>query len=80
MTADPMRSLSILIELGIPRVLTSGQERSVLEGIDLIKDLVAISAGRIIVMAGGGTYFITLIEPFLPILGFVFRNLDEDVP
>jgi copper homeostasis protein len=51
---DPFEALDTLIALGIERVLTSGQEPSVLEGLDLIVALVKRAAGRIIVMPGGG--------------------------
>lgn len=54
MTSDPYQALDDLIELGVERVLTSGQERSVLEGLDLIADLVRVAGDRII-MPGGGT-------------------------
>ena len=54
-TRDPYQALEDLIELGVDRVLTSGQEISVLEGLDLIADLVCKAAGRIIIMPGGGT-------------------------
>ena len=54
MTRDPFGALDVLIELGIDRVLTSGQEPTVLEGIDLIAALMQRAAGRIIVMPGGG--------------------------
>lgn len=54
MTRDPFEAFDTLIALGVDRVLTSGQEPSVLEGIDLIAALVERAAGRIIVMPGGG--------------------------
>jgi copper homeostasis protein len=54
MTRDPFEALDTLIALGVDRVLTSGQEPTVLEGIDLIAALVERAAGRIIVMPGGG--------------------------
>jgi copper homeostasis protein len=54
MVADPYVGLDTLIELGIERVLTSGQERSVMEGIDLIAELVERAENRIVVMPGGG--------------------------
>lgn len=53
-TRDPFEALDTLIGLGIDRVLTSGQEPTVLEGLDLIAELVRRAAGRIIVMPGGG--------------------------
>jgi copper homeostasis protein len=51
---DPYEALEALIALGIDRVLTSGQEPSVLEGLDLIVDLVRVAGERIVVMPGGG--------------------------
>ena len=54
MTRDPIAALDALIALGVDRVLTSGQEPSVLEGLDLIAQLVGRARGRIIVMPGGG--------------------------
>lgn len=51
---DPFEALDTLIELGVDRVLTSGQEPSVLEGLDLITALVTRAAGRLVVMPGGG--------------------------
>jgi copper homeostasis protein len=38
----------------VNRVLTSGQEASVVEGLDLIAELVVRARGRILVMPGGG--------------------------
>ncbi|MFG2007038.1 copper homeostasis protein CutC [Spirillospora sp. NPDC048911] len=54
MTADPFAALETLIDLGIDRVLTSGQEVSVLEGAPLIAELVERAGDRIVVMPGGG--------------------------
>ena len=54
MTRDPFEALDTLIALGVDRVLTSGQEPTVLEGSDLIAELIERAAGRIIVMPGGG--------------------------
>ncbi|HAM73127.1 MAG TPA: copper homeostasis protein CutC [Verrucomicrobiales bacterium] len=51
---DPMEALEALVSLGVERVLSSGQERTVLEGIDLIAELVRAARGRISVMPGGG--------------------------
>ena len=52
MTRDPYKSLEELIELGVDRVLTSGQEATVPEGADLLEELVQIAGDRIIVMPG----------------------------
>lgn len=54
MTRDPFEAFDTLVSLGVDRVLTSGQEPTVLEGIDLIAALVERAAGRIVVMPGGG--------------------------
>lgn len=54
MCRDPFEGLNILIDLGVDRLLTSGQEESVIEGIDLIKDLQERAQGKIIIMPGGG--------------------------
>ena len=54
MTRDPFEALETLINLGINRVLTSGQEMTVVEGLDLITELVKKAGDRIIVMPGGG--------------------------
>jgi len=51
---DPVEALQTLIGLGVDRVLTSGQEPSVLEGAPLIRRLIELAAGRLIVMPGGG--------------------------
>lgn len=56
MTSDPYQALEDLISLGIDRVLTSGQEDAVLEGLDLITALVRQAGDRIIVMPGGGLH------------------------
>ena len=54
MTPDPFEALETLVGLGIERVLTSGQEATVLEGLPLIAELVRRAGKRIIVMPGGG--------------------------
>ena len=54
MTPDPFEALETLIELGVDRVLTSGQEASVLEGLPLIVELIERAGDRIVIMPGGG--------------------------
>ena len=54
MTRDPFESLETLIELGIDRILTSGQEASVIEGLDLVAELIRRAGDRIVVMPGCG--------------------------
>jgi copper homeostasis protein len=50
MTCDPFAALETLIGLGVDRILTSGQEATTLEGLDLIADLVRAAADRVIIM------------------------------
>ena len=54
MTRDPFQSLDSLIDLGVERILTSGQESNAFEGVDLIKELVHRAKGKIIIMPGAG--------------------------
>ncbi len=54
MCRDPEKALEDLIGLGVERVLTSGQEASCVEGLELIAALQKQAARRIIVMPGGG--------------------------
>jgi copper homeostasis protein len=54
MARDPFEALETLIRLGIDRILTSGQEASALEGLDLLAELVRAAGNRVIIMPGGG--------------------------
>jgi copper homeostasis protein len=54
MTDEPFRALEALVGLGVDRLLTSGQEASVIEGLPLIIELIERAGNRIIVMPGGG--------------------------
>ena len=54
MTADPFEALETLVSLGVKRILTSGQEATVLEGLPLIRDLIRVAGDRVIIMPGGG--------------------------
>lgn len=51
---EPFRALDTLIELGVDRLLTSGQEETVLEGAEMIAQLVQRAGDRLIIMPGGG--------------------------
>ena len=51
---SPFTALEELIEMGFERVLTSGGAATALEGIGVIKSLVAASNGRIQILAGAG--------------------------
>ena len=54
---NPKKALEQLINLGVERVLTSGQEISVEKGLALLKALNKISDNRIIILAGGGVNY-----------------------
>jgi copper homeostasis protein len=51
---DPDEALDVLMALGVERVLTSGQAATAEAGIPLIRAMVQQSAGRIVILAGGG--------------------------
>ncbi len=51
---EPRQALETLIDLGVERVLTSGQQPTAPQGLELIAELVTSAAGRIIVMPGVG--------------------------
>jgi copper homeostasis protein len=54
MARDPHEALESLMELGVTRILTSGQQPSVMEGLDLIREMIVRAEGRLVVMPGGG--------------------------
>ncbi|NLF27156.1 MAG: copper homeostasis protein CutC [Clostridiales bacterium] len=56
---DAFEALDTLIDLGVKRVLTSGQRPTVFEGADVIRRMIAHAAGRIEILPGGG---ITLLD------------------
>jgi copper homeostasis protein len=53
-TPDPFVALEELIDLGVRRVLTSGQQETAYNGIPLIADLIRRAAGRIEILPAGG--------------------------
>jgi copper homeostasis protein len=53
-TPHPFRALDQLVDLGIARILTSGQQDTVPEGADLIRRLIDHARGRIEILPGGG--------------------------
>jgi copper homeostasis protein len=55
-TPDPFRALEELIDLGITRVLTSGQKNGAPDGATLIKRLIDQARGRIEVLPGAGIH------------------------
>ena len=53
-TSDALEALEALKALGVDRVLTSGQAPTALEGVGVLKQLVARAASKITILAGGG--------------------------
>src|SRR4051812_40584234 len=53
-TPNPFRALDELANIGITRILTSGQQNTVPEGADLIRRMIEHAAGRIEILPGGG--------------------------
>lgn len=68
MCRDPLTAIDELAEMGVRRVLTSGQRASAADGRQLIERLVARADDRLTVMAGGGINPRT-IRHLLPIDG-----------
>jgi len=56
MTRDPLAALETLVELGIDRILTSGQEESAVAGLDLLAELVKVATDRIVIMPTGNIH------------------------
>lgn len=54
LVADYRRALEDLAQCGVQRVLTSGGAATAIDGADRIRELVALAAGRLTIMAGGG--------------------------
>jgi copper homeostasis protein len=51
---DPFKAMEQLIEMGCQRILTSGQQPTAPEGVELIAQLVKAADERIIIMPGSG--------------------------
>ncbi|MEO1254741.1 MAG: copper homeostasis protein CutC [Bacteroidota bacterium] len=54
LTVDYSKSLEEIIDCGADRILTSGQQMNVTEGLNTIKHLVELADGRIQILPGGG--------------------------
>ena len=54
MTPDPRQALEDLVQVGVDRVLTSGQQDCAADGVALLKELVDQAADRIGILPGGG--------------------------
>jgi len=51
---DPVKALEQLAELKVDRILTSGQSAKAIDGLPLIKSLIAAAAGRVTILPGSG--------------------------
>ncbi len=54
LTPDPYKALDDLLQLGVDRLLTSGQQANSLAGAALLQELGSKAGGRLVVMPGGG--------------------------
>ena len=54
MTPDPLKALDKLIDLGVDRILTSGQKMTVTEGEKLIRELIKEAGDAVVILPGGG--------------------------
>lgn len=61
-TPDPFRALEQLIDLGVRRILTSGQETSAYNGAALIAELIRRAAGRIEILPAAGINRFTVAD------------------
>ena len=78
--SNPSKEIENLIEIGVDRVLTSGQKNKALEGLELLEELKNISNNRIIIMPGSGIspLIIKKFKSFSEIHGsFTRYNLNE---
>ena len=51
---NPLHAIDKLIEIGVNRVLTSGQETSAVKGIELLKKLRQYCSEKLVILPGGG--------------------------
>lgn len=51
---DPHRTLEDLINLGVDRLLTSGQRPTATQGLSLLQELLEIAGEQLVIMVGGG--------------------------
>ena len=54
MCKDPKQSVKVIMNLGIDRLLSSGQALKAIDGINLLQEIKAISTGKIQIMPGSG--------------------------
>ena len=54
LVSDPFEEFENLIEIGVTRILTSGQKHKAIEGLELLEEFKNISKNRILIMPGSG--------------------------
>ena len=74
--SDPLNEIENLIEIGVARILTSGQKYKAIEGLELLEELRNKSNNKIIVMHGSGitTNIIKRFSSFTEIHGSFRKN------
>lgn len=60
--SNPFEALEDIIEIGCERILTSGQQPTAAEGVDLINQLIRQAEDRIIIMPGSGVRSSNIID------------------
>ena len=50
---DPFSTIDKLVNLGVKRILTKGQQNTAFEGAELLKEIIKYAAGRIEILVGG---------------------------
>lgn len=61
-TNDPFKAMEAIIAIGCERILTSGQKPSVIDGVELVAQLIDKAAERIIIMPGSGVRAGNIVE------------------
>lgn len=51
---NPKEALEVLINLGVNRVLTSGQQTKAIDGIQLLSKMKELAGNKVVILAGGG--------------------------
>ena len=51
---DPVESVSLLLNLGVTRLLSSGQQNKAIDGLEMLKQLKLLSEGALQIMPGSG--------------------------
>ncbi len=54
-TPDPFEAMEMLIDMGVTRILTSGQQDNLYDGVPLLKELICKASGRIEILPAGAS-------------------------